>query len=166
MPCPWPAQRPELRRSDPFQGPPLASDQAAALLDVVRTALADVDVIQLEEIPALVAGRANPLLLTQGAAPSRVVGNRLTVATKVKDFMASRCKKYRKEAERSRPARETLGERIDWAYRMLEAWQAERHCEAGHDYWLNRPESPSSTAKCRSPAATKAQLVASLLGIT
>jgi hypothetical protein len=32
-----------------------------------------------------------------------------------------------------------LVERIDWAYRMLEALQAERHREAGHDYWPNRP---------------------------
>ncbi len=77
---------------------------------MVRTALADVDVIQLQEIPALVAGRANPLLLTQGAAPSRFIGNRLTVATKVKDFMASRCKKYRKETERSRRRLEDAGE--------------------------------------------------------
>jgi hypothetical protein len=156
---------------------------------VVRTALADVDVIQFEEIPALVAGRANPLLFTQGAAPSCFVGNRLTVATKVKDFMASRCNKYRKEAERSRRRLEDAGE-FAFAPPVRPCWSGSIGPTAGSR--LGRPSAtakPDTTTGSTSPnlrllyrempvanrdngfanfftLTVDGQLVASLLGIT
>lgn len=130
--------------------PPKTRDEAATLVEALRAALDDVDVIRLEKMPAVIEGRANPLVLPVGAHPSRFSGNRLTVSTTVKDYIASRGKKYRKEAERSRRRLEDEGtvdfsraatlEEIDCAYRVLEAWQETRHRELGHDYRLDRAE--------------------------
>lgn len=129
---------------------PVTKEEMAALLKDMRAALSDVDVIRLEKMPTVIEGSFNPLLLPNGAQPSRFSGNQLTVATTVKDYIASRGKKYRKEVERSRRRLEDEGEvtltrvtspsEIDRAYRLLEAWQVSRHMDLGHEYCLDQPE--------------------------
>lgn len=130
--------------------PPTTREEAAALIEALRSLLDDVDIIRLEKMPAVMEGRPNPLVLPDGAQPSRFSGNRLEVVTTVKDFIASRGKKYRKETDRSRRrledggtvtfSRATTLDEIDCAYRVLEAWQEARHHELGHDYRLDRAE--------------------------
>lgn len=130
--------------------PPATREEAVALIEALRSELRDVDIIRLEKMPAIIGGHANPLLLPEGSHPSRFSGNRLTVATTVNDYIASRGKKYRKEAERSRRRLEDMGtlthsrattvEEIDHAYQRLETWQQARHLRAGHDYRLSQPQ--------------------------
>lgn len=167
--------------------PPATHEEAAALLATVRAALDDVDIIRFEKMPTVIEGSFNPLLLSKGAMPSRFVGNQLTIATTVKDFIASRGKKYRKEAERSRRRLEDAGavtftrvtsiEEIDQTYGQLEAWQSARHLDLGHDYWLDRREVSAfyrdlivenRSGDFASLFALKvdAQIVAIILGIT
>lgn len=136
----------------PLLGPTAPADGAAcrALVDLVAGVLDDVDLLRLEKMPRDVDGVANALALHPAVSQSRFVGNRLIIATTVADFIASRGKKYRKEAERSQRRLADMGkvsftraastEDIESSYRALEAWQSARHREAGHDYWLDRPE--------------------------
>ncbi len=136
----------------PLLGPaaPSSPEVCPALIARIASVLDDVDLLRLEKMPRDVDGVPNVLAIDPSAASSRFVGNRLMVATTVRDFIASRGKKYRKEAERSHRrladmgrvsfGRATTVAEIDEAYRALEAWQSARHREAGHDYWLDRPE--------------------------
>ncbi|MCB1513293.1 MAG: GNAT family N-acetyltransferase [Hyphomicrobiaceae bacterium] len=136
----------------PWLGPaaPVDATGSARLYDALAVALADVDLIRLEKMPPHIAGHANPMVLHARAVPSRFSRNALIIEDTVEAFLASRGKKYRKEAERARRRLEDMGEvrlaraatreEIDAAYRQLERWQAERHREAGHDYVLDQPE--------------------------
>lgn len=136
----------------PWLGPAAPADPAAAarLRATLHAALAGVDLVHFEKMPGAIGGHVNPLALHERAVPSRFSGNTLTVPDTVAAFVASRGKKYRKEAERARRRLEEMGEvrfvrattpaEIDATYRQLESWQAERHREAGHSYVLDEPE--------------------------
>lgn len=120
---------------------------AAAIAVALRQALPDVDLLRFEKMPAAIGDRANPLAHLVQAHASRFSANRLQVPDTVEAFIASRGKKYRKEAERCfrriaeagevRFERASSPDEIAAAYAQLEAWQSMRHNEAGHVYALD-----------------------------
>lgn len=136
----------------PLLGPaaPVGAAACRTLVDLACATLDDVDLLRLEKMPGDVDHVVNALAMHPAVSQSRFAGNRLVIATTVAEFVASRGKKYRKEAERSQRrladmgkvsfARAATMEEIDRSYRLLESWQSARHLEAGHDYWLDRPE--------------------------
>lgn len=138
----------------PLIGPASASvtsdaQACTALLVAITRALGDADLLRFEKMPHAIAGRVNPLVMLAGVRASRFVANRLQVPDTVEAFIASRGKKYRKEAERCfrriadegevRFERASSPDEIRAAYAQLEAWQSMRHNEAGHVYALDDP---------------------------
>lgn len=136
----------------PWIGPgaPTDAESVTNLYTALLRALPGVDLIRFEKMPRQIGDRPNPLSLLEAARSSRFNRNWLHIDTTVEAFVATRGKKYRKEAERARRRMEDIGnvvfsrattpDEIDAAYRQLEAWQSERHRSAGHDYVLDSPE--------------------------
>lgn len=136
----------------PLIGPAAPAEPAATarMMRTLLAALVDIDRLRIDKMPREVEGRCNPLVLSASVAASKFNGNQLSVDSSVEAFLARRGKKYRKEAERSRRRLEDFGvvdisrarstADIISVYETLEKWQEARHREAGHDYWLDRPE--------------------------
>lgn len=135
---------PLLGRSD--QSQQFAGDR---LLKAIASALPGVDLLRLEKMPDEVGGVRNLLATASAARSSRFHANRLEVEGSVEAFVASRGKKYRKEAERcwrrlndlgeGRLVQATSAQEVDATYGLLERWQSQRHHDAGHDYGLDCP---------------------------
>lgn len=125
-------------------------EAAGGLAKALLAGLDGIDRVVIEKMPAEVGGRTNPLAAHPSSLASKFNANRLTIECSVEAFLASRGKKYRKEAERSWRRLEDAGKaevrrltdpaEIVRAYAVLESWQQQRHRDAGHDYWLDRPE--------------------------
>ncbi|NOT70306.1 MAG: GNAT family N-acetyltransferase [Hyphomicrobium sp.] len=122
----------------PILGPALLSKSRSMrrAWRAVRQALRDVDLIRLENMPAEIAGRPNPLLSRAGIAPARNPGHVLHIAASVNEFIESRgegfstdfvhaLKLLAKEGQ-SRFFRATTPEDIARAYSVLEEQQAAR----------------------------------------
>lgn len=115
----------------------------------IRRALSDVDLIQLERMPASINGEPNPLLQLRNVVPSTVAGFEVSVSGTVQDYIASQGKKLRKESQRCERVwereggaafyRATSPEDIARVYSIMEEQQAERHAELRTRYILNRP---------------------------
>jgi CelD/BcsL family acetyltransferase involved in cellulose biosynthesis len=115
----------------------------------VRKALADVDLIRLDRMPAEIGGRPNPLIGRPGITPSRLSGNQLVIADTVEAYLRNLGKKYRKEVERCgrlwekegapRFYRATTPDEIAHVYSALDEQQAERHQALGSKYILDEP---------------------------
>jgi len=133
----------------PLLGPaaPETAREAEALWKAVKRALAGVDTIELANMPAMIAGRVNPLARLSACLPSRHQGHTLTLTGSVEAFLASRGKKYRKEAERCGRLLADMGtvefrraetqSEIAAAYATLETQQRDRHAGRGSGYRLN-----------------------------
>ena len=115
----------------------------------VRYAMRDVDMIRLENMPAEIGGRPNPLITRAGMSPSRMSGNVIVVPSTVEAYIAGLGKKYRKEVERCTRLWEKEGdpkfsraldpEEIARAYTILEEQQLARHTALGSKYILDDP---------------------------
>jgi CelD/BcsL family acetyltransferase involved in cellulose biosynthesis len=131
---------------------PAAPDSAAgaeALITSIRAAPMDADILSLNNMPAMVDGRVNPLTLCTSATPSRHARHVLACDGTVEALLASRGKKYRKESERcfrllaekglphfKRADSET---ELSRAYAILQAQQHSRRADEGDAYLLDRP---------------------------
>lgn len=106
-----------------------------------RNALRDVDLIRLENMPAEIAGRPNPLIAQRGIAPSRRAGTMLTVTGSVQQYLSEREPSFREELGRAmrlwfhkggfRFAHATTPDAVARAYAVLEEQQAARHAALG-----------------------------------
>jgi CelD/BcsL family acetyltransferase involved in cellulose biosynthesis len=136
-----------------YGGPILGSGAPPAgevLWPVIKRALAGHDLLLLENMPRIIGGRTNPLVMLDGIAAAGHHRNALQIEGTVEEFLRGLGKKYRKEvercgrllAERGTPRfhrAETVAE-VDEAYAILEEQQAARRHEAGGAYLLDRPE--------------------------
>lgn len=136
----------------PILGPAAPTDARAArrAWKTARASLKDIDLIAFERMPKRIGAKANPLLL-RGAPPlSRQCGHVIAIDGTVDDYVASRGKKFRKEAARCLRVLERAGEAkfyratapddIARVFSVLDDQQAARHAELGSDYVLDRPE--------------------------
>lgn len=122
-----------------------ASLNGADLLALVKPACSGVDILALERLIA-----ASPLADHPAATPASLSGNALTIETTVDDYIRSRGKKYRKEAERSFRVLQSHGAwtfsrantpgEIGQAFAELERQQAGRHAGKGAQYALAAPQ--------------------------
>ena len=127
---------------------PANARDAQALWNEVKRVLSGCDLLQLSNMPGEIAGRVNPFALIAPAHTSRHARHALTLEGTVEHFLASRGKKYRKEAERctrlltekGEPQfhRAETGGEITEAFAALEAQQASRHASRGKDYQLGQ----------------------------
>lgn len=67
---------------------------------VVRKSLGNVDLLRLENMPAVVGGMANPLLSRRGIVPSRRSGSVVNIPGTVEDYIDSRGRTHRDEIAR------------------------------------------------------------------
>lgn len=135
----------------PLLGPksPTTARDAAALWIAVKGALRGCDLIQLSNMPPEIDGRPNPFTLAKSLLPSRHASHSLTLTGTVEEFLASRGKKYRKEAERCTRLLSEKGTpefrraqtdaEIGEAYNTLQAQQRQRHQAHASNYQLDQP---------------------------
>ncbi len=135
----------------PLLGPqaPATREAATVLWATIRTALRGYDAVSLTNMPLDISGRQNPLTLLPRLLPSRHSGHALTLSTTVEALLASRGKKYRKEAERCTRLlaekgtpefrRAQTDAEIASAYATLQAQQRARHAARASDYRLDEP---------------------------
>ena len=135
----------------PLLGPkaPTNARDAAALWIAVKGALKGCDLIQLSNMPHEIDGRPNPFTLLRSQLPSRHASHALTLTATVETFLASRGKKYRKEAERCTRLLSEKGTpefrraqtdaEIGEAYNMLQEQQRQRHAAHASQYQLDQP---------------------------
>ncbi len=112
--------------------------------------LGGADLLQLQNMPTTLDGRANPLARHKRVAPARHRANSLVVEDTVEALLRARGKKYRKEAERCfrllaergppEFRRAETDDDIAKAYAVLQEQQASRRREAGGGYVLDHPE--------------------------
>ena len=135
----------------PLLGPksPATERDAQAMWASIKRCLKDCDLIQLSNMPREIDGRINPFSLLKAKQVARHASHTLTLDTTVEAFLASRGKKYRKEAERCTRLfhergtpefrRAETDADISEAYTALQAQQQERHAALGSNYRLDQP---------------------------
>ena len=133
----------------PVLGPKAPVDPRAchALWTATKRALTGFDVLHLSNMPETIEGRVNPFAHLTSRRRSRHSRNAVTLSGSVEEFLASRGKKYRKEAERCTRliaekgtpefARAENLEDITAAYATLAKQQRDRHQASGSDYRLD-----------------------------
>jgi CelD/BcsL family acetyltransferase involved in cellulose biosynthesis len=131
--------------------PGCPSDAAFAdqLWGEVARALGDVDLIRFERLPASVGGLRNPLAVCRAARRSRFSRNAIVLQGSIGEFVASRGKRFRKEAGRcgrvlarnGTPVfrRAATADEIARGYATLTALQEARQERAGNPYLLSEP---------------------------
>lgn len=134
----------------PLLGPktPANARDAEAMWAAVKRCLKGCDLVQLANMPDDIDGRPNPFALLKSRRPSRHARHALTLPGTVEQFLASRGKKYRKEAERCGRLLAEKGTpefrraetepEISQAYAALQTQQHERHAARGSDYRLDQ----------------------------
>jgi CelD/BcsL family acetyltransferase involved in cellulose biosynthesis len=128
---------------------PATELDAQAMWASIKRCLQGCDLVQLSNMPRYISGRLNPFSLLKAKQASRHASHTLTLDTTVEAFLASRGKKYRKEAERCTRLLQEKGSAefrraqsdadISEAYAALQAQQQERHAALGSDYRLDQP---------------------------
>jgi len=133
----------------PILGPAAPADAAAAaaLRQSILDALDGTDVLRLENMPAAIEGRPNPLTLTAGVTVSRHSSHRLDIPGTIEERLKERGKRYKKEVARSYRllekegpwsfTRAEISDEITAIYAVLEEQQRARR--AGEIYRLDRP---------------------------
>jgi CelD/BcsL family acetyltransferase involved in cellulose biosynthesis len=136
----------------PILGPAAPGDQAGAvaLWQAARACLPSADLARLAKMPAKIAGRANPLALLPGVAPSPVFGNLIEVGDDYRQwqqdtldgFVRNDLRRAARRFERHPGAMFLRVRDLATARRVYEdlrAMQRRRAAEAGFAYRLDEP---------------------------
>lgn len=133
----------------PVLGPkaPVDSRGYEALWEATKRALDGFDLWHMSNTPETIEGRPNPFALSRSRIQSHHSRNAMALPGTVEEFLASRGKKYRKEAERCTRLliekgtpefrRAETPDAIAAAYATLEAQQLDRHRARGSVYRLD-----------------------------